>query len=228
MKTLVVNDEVVKEQTEINKNLYSFYLFFSKNYEICRQKVLQYLQDKNLPKLNDDECALSEKDITVEEVKRELNKMEISKSPGNDVLTKEFYEAFWDHLKVPLLLSFKIAFLKEELSTSQKQAIIKTYRKKGLRQKVYKNWRPISLLKVDVKLISKALSNRSKNLLPNLISSNQSAYVTNRFISEGGRLISDILEMTDILNMESYVITIDTEKAFDSVNRYFLLAILKK
>ena len=28
MKTLVVNDEVVKEQTEINKNLYSFYLFF--------------------------------------------------------------------------------------------------------------------------------------------------------------------------------------------------------
>ena len=189
---------------------------------------MQYLQDKNLPKLNDDECALSEKDITVEEVKRELNKMEISKSPGNDVLTKEFYEAFWDHLKVPLLLSFKIAFLKEELSTSQKQAVIKTYRKKGLRQKVYKNWRPISLLKVDVKLISKALSNRSKNLLPNLISSNQSAYVTNRFISEGGRLISDILEMTDILNMESYVITIDTEKAFDFVNRYFLLAILKK
>ena len=30
MKTLVVNDEVVKEQTEINKNLYSFYLFFFK------------------------------------------------------------------------------------------------------------------------------------------------------------------------------------------------------
>ena len=117
MKTLVVNDEVVKEQTEINKDLYSFYqFFFSKNNEICRQKVLQYLEGKSLPKLDDDECALSEKDIIEEEVKRELNKMEISKSPGNDVLTKEFYEAFWDHLKVPLLLSFKITFLKEELS----------------------------------------------------------------------------------------------------------------
>ena len=187
MKTLVVNDEVVKEQTEINKDLHSFYqFFFSKNNEICRQKVLQYLEGKSLPKLDDDECALSEKDIIEEEVKRELNKMEISKSPGNDVLTKEFYEAFWDHLKVPLLLLFKMAFLKEELSTSQ-TSCNKTYRKKRPRQKVYKNWRPISLLKVDVKLISKALSNRSRNLLPNLISSNQSAYVTNRFISEGGR-----------------------------------------
>ena len=30
MKTLVVNDEVVKEQTEINKDLYSFLIFFFK------------------------------------------------------------------------------------------------------------------------------------------------------------------------------------------------------
>ena len=51
--------------------------------------------------------------------------MEINKSPGNDSLTQEFYTSFWDHIKVPLLLSFKIAFLKKELSTSQKQAVIK-------------------------------------------------------------------------------------------------------
>ena len=100
VKSLIVNDEVVKEQTDINKNLYAFYQkLFSKNNDISRQKVLQFLQDKNLPKLNDDQCALCEKDITEEEVKHELNKMEINKSPGNDDLTKEFYEAFWDHSK---------------------------------------------------------------------------------------------------------------------------------
>ena len=58
-----------------------------------------------------------------------------------------------------------------------------------------------------------------------MISNNQNA---NRFTSEGGRLISDILEMTDILNMEGYLLTIDIEKAFDSVDHYFLLAILEK
>ena len=91
---------------------------------------MQYLQDKSLPKLNDDQCALCEKDVTEEEVEHGLNKMETSKSPGNDGLTKEFYEAFWDHVKVPLLLFFKMAFLRKELSTSQKQSVIKLIEKK--------------------------------------------------------------------------------------------------
>ena len=85
-----------------------------------------------------------------------------------------------------------------------------------------------TLLNVDVKLISKAISNPIKKLLPNLISSNQNAYVTNRFISEEARLISDFLEITDILNLEGYLLTTDIENAFDSVDHYFLLAILQK
>ena len=64
IKTLVVNDEVVKEQTEINKTLYSFdQNLFSRNSNISRQKILQYLQDKSVPKLNNNQCALCEKDI---------------------------------------------------------------------------------------------------------------------------------------------------------------------
>ena len=187
VKSLVVNDEVVKEQTDINKNLYSFYQkIFFKNSDISRQKVLQYLQDKNLPKLTDNQCVLCEKDITEEEPKHELNKMEINKYPENDGLAKGFYEVFWDHVKFLLLLLFKMAFLKKELSTSQKQAVIKLIEKKDCDKRFIKNWRPISLLNVDVKLISKILSNRIKNLLSNLISINQYAYVAKRFISEEG------------------------------------------
>ena len=107
-------------------------------WKISRQNVLQYLQDKSLPKLNDDQCVLCEKGIPEEEIKHELNKMETNKSPGNDGLTKEFYEAFRDHVKVPLLLSFKMAFLWKELSTSQYQAAIKLIEKKDREKKVYK------------------------------------------------------------------------------------------
>ena len=46
-----------------------------------------------------------------------------------------------------------------------------------------KNWRPISLLKTDMEIISKVLSTRIKNVLPFLISSNQTAYVKTRLIS---------------------------------------------
>ena len=56
--------------------------------------------------------------------------------------------------------------------------------KKDKDKRFIKNWRPISLLNRDMKIISKILSTRMKNVLLFLISSNQMAYVKNRFISE--------------------------------------------
>ena len=56
----------------------------------------------------------------------------------------------------------------------------------------------------------------------------QTAYVQNRFTSETGSLISDILVITDTLNYKGYLVTIDIEKNFDSLNHSFLMAVLKK
>ena len=58
--------------------------------------------------------------------------------------------------------------------------------------KLLKNWRPISLLNIDVKIISKAFASRLKTVLPSIISSGQTAYIEKRFIGEGGRLISEV------------------------------------
>ena len=74
-----------------------------------------------------------------------------------------------------------------------------------------------------MKIICKVLSTRIKSILPFLISSNQTAYVKNRFASETGRMILDILEIANTLVLESFLVTIDIEKAFDSVNHCFLL-----
>ena len=99
--------------------------------------------------------------------------------------------------------------------------------KKDKDKRFIKNWRPISLLNTDMKIISKVLSTRIKNVLPFLISSSQTAYVKNRFISESGRVISDILEISNSLSLEDFLlVTVDIEKAFDSVNHCFLLQIL--
>ena len=93
-------------------------------------------------------------------------------------------------------------------------------KKKDKDKRLIKNWRPISLLNVDSKLISKPLGNRLQDVMPNLVSENQSAYVNNRFISKSGKLISDILEITDSLQVDDLLMTIDIEKAFDSVNQF--------
>ena len=56
-------------------------------------------------------------------------------------------------------------FIEGELSHSQKQAVIKLIEKKDRNKKFMKNWRPISLLNIDTKLISKVLVERLKNVL---------------------------------------------------------------
>ena len=57
---------------------------------------------------------------------------------------------------------------------------------------------------------------------------NQVAYINNRFISESGRLMSDVLEITNSLDIEGILMTLDIEKAFDSINHSFLMCVLKK
>ena len=150
------------------------------------------------------------------------------KSPGNDGFTKEFFETFWSEVKKTFLSCVSHSFDKGELCTSQRQAIIKLIEKKDKDKRLIQNWRPISLLNVDAKIISKALSKRLKNVLPSLISDNQSAYVDERFISQGGRLIADVLQTTDVLKLSGMLVTIDIQKAFDSVNHKFLTLALKR
>ena len=73
--------------------------------------------------------------------------------------------------------------ISKNLITSQRQAVIKLIEKKDKDKRFIENRKPVSLLNVDYKIISKVFSARYKNVLPLLISSQQPAYVNNRCIS---------------------------------------------
>ena len=124
--------------------------------------------------------------------------------------------------------SISLGRLKKLLSISQRQAIIRLLEKKDKDKTKIINWRPISLLNVDLKIISKVIANRIKKVLHKFIASNQTAYVNNRFIGEGGRLLSDILETSDKLNIGGYLVTIDFQKAFDSLSHNFAIEACRK
>ena len=138
--------------------------------------------------------------------------MENDRSPGNDGLTKEFYMTFWYDIKVTFISSLKQDKKRKELNISQRQAIIKLTEKKNKEKRYIRNWRPISLLNVDIKILSKALAKRLKELLPSLNFPQQIAYVQNKNIDERGRLISDIIEIANIRQMEAFLVRIEVEK----------------
>ena len=157
-----------------------------------------FFSDVDIPKLSENQKKLCEKNLTWKYLYNSLKSMQSDKSPGNDGLTREFYETFWTELKEIFVYSVSEAKEKGILSTYQRQAIIKLIEQKDRDKRFIQNWRPISLLNIDLKIISNAFSEKLKKVLPDLISSQQTAYDKNRHIGESGRLISDIIEIAKI------------------------------
>ena len=91
-----------------------------------------------------------------------------------------------------------------------------------------KNWRPISLLNCDYKILSKSLANRLKKILPSIIHTDQSGYVKNRNIAFALRTIQDTIDITNRDDLNGLLLFIDYQKAFDSVSHRFLFDVLKK
>ena len=79
----------------------------------------------------------------------------------------------------------------------------------------------MSLLNVEYKIVLKALSIRLKNVLPSLVSSEQTAYVKDRSIVETVKLASNLIAVTGLMKMEGFLGTMNIEKLFDSVDPSF-------
>ena len=75
-----------------------------------------------------------------------------------------------------------------------------------------RNWRPITLLNSDYKIISKL---RMKSVLNKIIHTDQKGFVEGRNIGENNRMIDDILDFVDNEDEEGVINFVDQQKAFD-------------
>ena len=206
----------------------SFYeTLYTSNQEVNQNEVAYFMQT-NVPSLDHDLKRACDGKVSIEECKKVLGMFGNNKSPGNDGLTIEFYRQFWNIISTPLIQCFNYSYDHGELSHSQKQAIISLLEKDGKDRLYIKNWRPISLLNVDYKILTKTLSNRVKLVLPHIININQTGYVEGRKLCYSVRLVQDIMEYTKIKNTSGILLQIDFEKAFDSIEWNFLIKALEK
>ena len=112
--------------------------------------------------------------------------------------------------------------------SSQKQGIINLIEKKNKDERYVTNWRPISLLNVDVLIASKGVTLRLEKVLSDLISDDQCAYVKGRNTFDAVRTIGAIMDYTKLYNLPGFMVTINFEKAFDSLSWNFLFKTLEK
>ena len=122
-------------------------------------------------------------------------------------------------------------YLLGQLPASLREAHIKLLYKKGDKRNL-KNWRPVSLLSVDYKILSSALAGRLSGVMEQLASVEQGCSVRGRHIYDNLRLIEDLISRDESLMDLSYsggtIKALDLEKAFDRVEHAYLRAVLGK
>ena len=114
-----------------------------------------------------------------------------------------------------------------ELSVKQKVAVISLLFKNGDIENI-ENWRPLSILNNDYKLLTRVLALRLQKVLPLIINEDQQGYIKGRFIGNNIRQISDIIDYCETNQINGALLFLDFKKAFDTVEPEFLFKTLEK
>lgn len=182
---------------------------------------------EGLPKVEESECPQLDSIITREEVFHALKKMDPSKSPGSDGLTPAFYLKFFDLFGDMLTYIYNLGFQTGKLSESQRLSYITLICKDPSNSTERKNYRPISLLNVDRKVLSKVLATRLGSVLPSIIGIGQTCAIKGRSIFDNIHLMRNVLDYVEQKNIGAAFVSLDQEKAFDRVSWSYMFSALQ-
>ena len=212
---------MISEPQEILKEIHSYYkdLYSKIDTDSDVQQHFFSLVEK---KVSEQEKLKLEAPITEADLFLTMKQMEENKSPGLDGLPIEFYFTFWEELKSVLVeLANRIYIDQVELPTSHLRGVISLLHKKDSRENL-ENWRPITLLCADYKLITKTLATRLRSTLSQIIDPDQTCAVPGRDIVSNLCLVRDLIDYTNYKQNNLFIVSYDFAKAFDSLDHEFL------
>ncbi|CAM2102542.1 unnamed protein product [Caretta caretta] len=152
--------------------------------------------------------------------------MATNKSLGMDGLTVEFYRVFWDILGPDLATVWAESLQGVVLPLSCRRAVLALLPKKGDLRNL-RNWRPVSLLSTDYKIVAKAISLRLGFVMADVIHPDQTYTVPGHSIFDNLFLVRDPLELGRRDSLSFALLSLDQEKAFDRVDHGYLLSTLQ-
>ena len=164
--------------------------------------------------------AMLDAPLSAKELQQAVYDLNENKSPGLDGFTAEFYKKIWSLIKDRYTDYINCADQTSFSTFKITSVTTLLYKEKGDTDDL-KNYPPISLINVDLKILTKTLTNRLKEVLPSITHFTQTA-VDGRRIDNTVHMLLDFVQLANAQNLESAFIFLDQEKAFDRVNHDFL------
>ena len=226
MSELLIEGEVVSDPSQINKYVEKFYtsLYEKGDSHINNIDKIDSFLVKMDP-IDDNMVDLTNSKLTPDELLKTLKDCADS-APGPDGIPYSLIKMTWKHFGKILIDSWEFALLSGSLAPSHENSYLRLLPKDGKDPKLLKNWRPITLSNCDFKLITKTLSWRLAEAVDKAISPNQTAYMKDRQISDNLNTLLYTLEQNG--DLEGMIVSLDAEKAFDSIEHWYIRETLKK
>ena len=221
IKGVIVNDtsKIITAFTEHFQNIYSIE-------PVDKDIQLTFLD--HCREISQSDQEFLETPFTIDELKCALDSTQNNKSPGPDGLTFEFYKAFSPQICPLLLRLYSDAIKTGQLPTKFNEAFITLLPKKTENNSSVNDYRPISLLNTDYKLLTKMIFLRLKPFITDLIGQDQYCSNPDRNIDEMTHFLRDFISYCKETNLNAAPLSIDQEKAFDRVDHSFLFQVIDK
>jgi hypothetical protein len=161
------------------------------------------------------------KKFELQEIKEVIMEMKVNSAPGPNGFGVSFFRSFWEILKGDMFALFEDLH-KGYLDIKRLNYGVITLVPKVKEANTIKQYRPICLLNVDYKWITKTLTNRLVPVAKRIIGPNQTGFVKGRNILEGVVILHEVIHELRRSKSQGVILKIDFEKAYDRVRWVFL------